>query len=254
MILNKEQAIWLHRSIGQGPIDKAQVIIFGNEFGSARGHGNTEKCIEGFINEFKTRKLLKIGDGFNVLDIDSPPVSSTFLQFISRLLLAIKYKDERFFDSLTTEGWSYINNYIMNSLYRENSAIINLRPLPQPTENHWDYENINESNYKNLYNFKSKYHGHNKFREFRLKILKQAFDMGKNALILGAGDKYNKKAFFEEIYPNITFQQIVLNDIVEIYFSPNPKIIISNYYDNRSGVGLEGLKEIYNFVINNSLV
>lgn len=254
MILTKEQAIWLHRSIGQGPIDTAKIIIFGNEFGSARGKGNTQKCIEEFINEFKTRKLLKIGDGFNVLDIDPPPVSSTFLQFISRLLLALKYKDERFFDSLTFEGHAYVNNYIMNFLYRENSAIINLRPLPQPTENHWDYENINESNYKNLYNFKSKYKGHNKFRQFRLKLLKEAFDMGKNALILGAGDKHNKKAFFEEIYPNIVFQQTVLNDIVEIYFSLDPKIILSNYYDNRSGVRLEGLRQIYHFILNNNLV
>ena len=141
----------------------------------------------------------------------------------------------------------------MNSLYRENSAIINLRPLPQPTENHWDYENVNENNYKNLYNFKIRYNGNNKFREFRLKILKQAFDMGKNALILSAGDKHNKKAFFEQIYPAIEFKILNLNDIVEVYFSDHPKIIISNYYDNRSGVGLRGLRQIYRFILNNNL-
>jgi hypothetical protein len=253
MILVDEQIKFLHKFIGYGPIDKAKIVMFGNEFGSGAGKGNTELTIKKFIEEAETKEIFKIDKGFTILDRNSPPVSSTFLQFISRLMLALKFKDERFFDSLTQEGLVYVNNYIMNFLYRENSAIINLRPLPQPTENHWDYENINENNYRSLYNFRIRYHGHNKFREFRMKILKEAFDIAKNALILGSGDKHNKKAFFEEIYPNIKFQLVTLSSPIDIYFSKEPKIIISNYYDNRSGVGLNGLKEIYRFIIKNNL-
>jgi len=253
MILNNEQSIFLHKFIGYGPLNKAQIVIFGNEFGAGAGLGNTELTIKRFIEEHKTKQILSINEGFTIIDRNSPPVTSTFLQFISRLLLALKYKDERFLDTLTNEGWTYLNNYIMNSLYRDNSAVINMKPFPQPTENHWCYENVNESNYMNMYNFKVKYHAPNKFRDFRLKVLKEAFDMAHDALILGAGDKFNKKSFFETMYPSIKFSQIILNDIVEIYFSKSPKIILSNYYDNRSGIKLLGLREIYRFIIKNNL-
>lgn len=256
MILTNEQALWLYKCVATGPIDKAKIIIFGNEWGTGAGEGNTERAINRFINEFKTRKTLKIDtDYFSILEIDSPPVNSTFLQFISRLALALKHKDDRFFDELTVEGWSFLNNYIMNSLYREDTAIINMKPLPQTTERVWDYQNINENEYSNMFNFKTKnnFYKYDNYRKFRIKGLKAAFDIAKDALILGSGDKHNKKAFFETIY-NIKFEQFILNDKVEIYFSKNPKIIISNYYDNRNGIRLLGLKEIYNFILNNSLL
>jgi hypothetical protein len=256
MILTSEKALWLYKCVATGPIDKAKIVVFGNEWGTGAGAGNTEKAIDRFINEFKTRKVLKINDNyFSIIEIDPPPVNSTFLQFISRLSLALKHKDERFFDVLSTEGWIFLNNYIMNSLYREDTAIINMKPLPQTTERVWDYDNINESEYSNMYNFQIKHYTskYENYRKFRLQGLKAALDMAKNALILGSGDKHNKKAFFETLYPEIRFSEITLNSDLKIYFSEHPKIIISNYYDNRSGIKLSGLKEIYDFIIKNSL-
>ena len=257
MILTKEQALWLHRCVATGPIDKAKVVIFGNEWGTGAGAGSTERSINRFIDEFKTRKLLKVSENFfSIIEISPPPVNSTFLQFISRLMLALKYKDERFLGALTTEGWTVLNNYIMNSLYRDDTGIINMKPLPQTTERVWDYQNINESEYSNMYNFKVKYptYKYNNYREFRLRGIKSAFDMAKNALILGSGDKYNKMAFLQMLYPDIKFSEHKLNEDLMIYFSKFPKIIISNYYDNRSGIKLSGLKEIYHFILKNSLV
>ena len=112
MILTEEELLLFHKCIGTGNISTADVIIFGNEFGSAGGMGGgTQACVSKFMSEFKTKKLFQIGEGFTQLDIDSPPVSSTFLQFISRLVLALKYKDERFFGTLTSEGKIFLNNF-----------------------------------------------------------------------------------------------------------------------------------------------
>lgn len=250
MIMTPDILMWLHRSIGQGPINDSSLIIFGNEFGSARGHGSTEDSINQFINEFKTRKLLKINEGFTVLDIDQPPVTSSFLQFVSRLSLALQHNDDRFFGELSSEGKAFLNDYIMNKLYRKNEAVINFRPLLQPTENHWPYENISESAYYKLYNFTLKNNITNKYKEIRVKILKEAFNMiKKDAIILGSGDKENKRAFFETIYPEIKFSEKKLNDTYKIYYSSNTnkKIILSNYFDNRT-LGLDNLRDLYYFI------
>jgi len=248
MILTEDQLLMLNKCVAQGPIDKASVVIFGNEFGTAGGEGDTERCVNRFMHEFATRKLLQIGEGFSTIEIDSPPVNSTFLQFISRFMLARKYKDERFFGELSEEGKVVLNKYIMYDLYRKDSAIINLRPLPRHTERHWDYSNIDEKEYNRQYNFSLKKPLNDKYKEIRLTAMKEAFQLAKNALILGSGDKDNKKKFFETIYPDIKFEEYILLGNVKIYVSEFPKIILSNYYDHRSGVGLNGLKEIYRFV------
>jgi hypothetical protein len=250
MILTNEQKNWLYKSIGQGPVNTADLIIFGNEFGSARGKGDTESSINQFINEFKTRKLLQIADGFTVIDIDSPPVTSSFLQYISRLALALKHKDDRFFGEFSAEGKAFLNKYIMNSLYRENTAVINFRPLLQPTESQWPYENISENVYHNIFDFTVKNLHHDQLLDMRVSILKAAFDMiKKDAIVLGSGDKENKKAFFKTIYPTIQFKEEKLSETYKIYHSNNidKKIILSNYFDNRT-LGLENLELLYNFI------
>jgi len=254
MILTTEQILLLNRCVAQGPIDKASVVIFGNEFGTAGGEGDTERCVKRFINEFKTRKLLQIGEGFSTIDIDPPPVNSTFLQFIARLMLALKYKDDRFFEELTPEGKIFLNNYIMNSLYREDTAIVNLKPYPQHTERHWDYSNIDEKVYYKQYNFMHRNHLSDQYKEIRIKAMKEAFDLAKTALIIGSGDKENKRAFLQTIYPEIEFAEYKLNETAKIYFSRYPKIILSNYYDHRSGIRLSGLKSIYEFIVKSNLL
>lgn len=252
MILTNEQVLALHKHIGYGPIDVAPVIIFGNEPGTAGDSANLEQGMHNLMERFKTRKLLKIGQGFTMLEIDPPSPTSTFLQFIARLMLGLKYNEERFFDTLSNEGRVFLNNYIMNELNRTDTALINLRPFPQSTERHWYYDNISEQEYQKLYNFSLYSTVNNGYLNLRMEIMKKAFELVSSSLILGIGDKDNKKAFLKIIYPDIKFSEILLGETLKIYVSSNPKIILSNYWDNRN-IGLSGLKHIYNYIVENNL-
>jgi len=252
MILSNEQLSLLVRCIGGGPINTAKILIFGNELGTSEG-GNTERTIAHFEKNWTTDKILQIGSGFSSLNIGIPPVNSIFLQFISRMALAIRHHDDRFLKTLTPAGKAFVNDYIMHELYRTDTAIINLRPLPQSTERHWNYENINEKDYYKQYNFTLRNKPSDTWSDIRSQILKEGFELAKNSLILGAGDKNNKRAFFKYIFPNIKFEEITLNLQTQIYISHQPKIILSNYYDNRNGIRLIGLGDIFKYISYNKL-
>ena len=142
----------------------------------------------------------------------------------------------------------------MNELYRSDTAVINLQPLPQTSENHWNYTNVDENGYHKLFNFTLLKPLDNPWKQLRLSVLKEAFQMAKNALILGSGAMYNKKAFFEYIYPEIKFSEISLNEKIKIFYSLNPKIVLSAYYSSYNGLGLNGLKLVYHFIIDKNLV
>jgi len=249
MILTNEELLLFHRCVGIGNVSAADVVIFGNEFGTASSPGGTKASVSKFMDVF-AKKLFSIGEGFNLLDISSP-VSSTFLQFISRLMLALKHNEERFFDDLTIQGRQVLNDYIMNHLYKDNSAIINLKPLLQATEDAWEYDNIDKIEYHNKYNFKTRSHMSDSLRDMRLRILTKAFSLiPKESLILASGGKENKKAFFQTIYPTIRFHETKLSDSYKIYHSDNieKKIILSNYFDNRT-IGLSNLKLLFRFIL-----
>jgi hypothetical protein len=254
MILTSRQKYILNQCLGGGPLDRASVLIFGNELGTLET-GNLETTINKFISDWESGRKFHAGIGFLTLNIGSPPVNSTFLQFIARLMLALNHKDERFFDKLTDEGKVFLNNYIMNELFKTDTAIINLRPLPQSTERHWGYEDIDEKEYYKMFNFMLSRSSSNPWRNLRVQNMKKAFEIAfsKKCLVLGIGDKNNKKAFFEKEM-KVEFESKMLNEDVEVYVSFNPKIILSNYYDNRNGIRLSGLKEIYNFILENKMM
>ena len=252
MILTLDQIRLLTKCVGGGPINKASIVIFGNELGTAEG-GNVERSIEKFEHDWTTGERIILNTGFVSLNIGTPPVNSTFLQFISRLALAIRHKDSRFLETLTPSGKAFVNDYIMHELDRTETAIINLRPLPQSTERHWHYLNVGEKDYYKQYNFTLRRKPYDSYSHLRVRAIKAGFDLAKNALILGAGDKNNKRAFFQHIYPDIKFEEIELNEKLKIYVSKYPKIILSNYYDNRNGIRLSGLQEIYKYIIDNKI-
>ena len=141
----------------------------------------------------------------------------------------------------------------MKELYHTDTAIINLRPLPQSTERHWEYTNINEKEHYNLYNFSKRKTSSDTWSELRLKVIKEAFELCKNSLILGSGDKNTKRAFFQKIWPDIEFRTEYI-DKLELYISTYPKIVLSNYYDHRSGIKLSGLKEIFKYTIIHKMI
>jgi len=254
MNLTNEQLSLLFRCVGGGPIDKAKIIVFGNELGTSEAGGNTQTTIEHFQHDWTSNPVLPVGEGFVTLKFGVLPVNSVFLQFISRMALAIRHKEDRFFDSLTFEGRAFLNNYIMNELYRTDTAVLNLKPLPQTSEKHWDYTNVNEDGYHNLFNFNLRRSQENSWKNLRLSVMKFAFEMAQNALILGSGDKKNKRAFLQLMYNNnIQFDDVILENGLEIYVSKKPKIILSNYYSPYS-LGLDGLKQIYHYIIKNEML
>jgi len=254
MLLTNKQINILFRCVGSGPLNKAKIVIFGNEFGTAEGNGSTEVTVKRLIERWTTYPVFPVGPGFVTTYVEELPVSSVFLQCISRMMLAIRYKDERFFGPLSGEGRAFLNKYILEELYRTDIAVINLKPLPQKTERHWDYDNIDEKRYNNMFNFTLSNSLNSPLKQLRIQILKEAFKITQNSLILGAGDKHNKKAFFEFIIPEIIFETVELSDNIKIYVSKDPRIILSNYYSPYTGLGLNGMKILYSYIEKNNLI
>lgn len=254
MILTNGQMKLLFRCVGGGPIDKAKIVMFGNELGTAEGGGSTETTIESFKKDWTSYPVLKVGPGFVTTHIGTLPVNSVFLQGVSRMALAIRHKESRFFNVLTGEGRAVLNKYILEELYRTETSVINLRPLPRSTERHWDYENIDENRYQSLFNFTLSRTQESPWKDLRITVLKEAFKLAKNSLILGAGDRHNKKAFLTLVYPGIKFKSIKLENNIQIYVSDNPRIILSNYYSPYTGLGLDGLKILYEYIEKSRLI
>ena len=234
MILKTNDYEKLRRRVGGGPLNKASIVVFGNEEGTAVGNGDAELTIQALLEN----------------NMNALPLTSIFLQFVSRFTLARKYNDDTYFDKLNNIQNIILHHYIMYELYRTDTAVLNLRPLPQGTDKTWQYSNINEKDYYKQYNFNT---SRPSIDTERINILKTKFDKV-SGLILGSGEKRNKKAFFEYIYPNIEFKTHILSSGLELFVCTNPKIILSNYYSSFRGIGLKGLKEIYHFAEQNRLV
>lgn len=248
MTLTSEQILNLYKHIGYGPVDTARILVFGNEPGTAGGN-NLQQSIDNLMHQYETRKLLNIDKGFSMIEIDPPPVNSTFIQFIGRLCLAVRFQDERWFSKLSSQGITVLNDYIMNSVCQEHSALINLRPFPRPTERIWPYENVSQKDYQSQFNFNRRHTQNDDLSKMRIEILKAAFDLNPKATIIGNGDKENKRAFFKTIYPGIKFEEIKYDKIIT-YIAVKPrKIILANYFDNRSGIKLTGLQKVYKIII-----
>lgn len=238
--ISKEEYSLLNRYIGQGKHD-ASLVFFGNEPGTS-GLGILDT-----IKYLKTAKNKPIGNGFLIHESYSHPTSSDFARFISRLCLGLENKDDRWFGELSQTGNVAINQHIMKPISEKNICLINLRPLPRPTQDTWVYSNINKKDYQRKWNFTLKGHYSDNFKDERLQILKSFFKLRGDSLIIGVGDKENKRAFLEKLFPN-KFHTAQLDNHT-IYFEPKLKIILSNYFNNRNGIKLKGLKDLYNFIV-----
>jgi len=128
MVLNDDDYKLLSSYVGYGVIEHPLICFLGNESGT--GGMSVDNYIPKFINnlntwetnQFKKDKL----DGFVLKTINDLPVSSIFLQFISRLMLGIECHNEQWFYSLSGSGKAFLNNYIINRFAKENTCIFNL--------------------------------------------------------------------------------------------------------------------------------
>lgn len=67
------------------------------------------------------------------------------------------------------------------------------------------------------------------------------------SIIIGVGDKENKKRFFEQMNKNIQFTKQKIGDI-ELYVGNTHRIILTNYFNNRNGIKISGLHDLYRYI------
>ena len=243
--INKEDYNLLNQYIGQGKLN-ASLVFFGIEPGMAgTGWEDTLK----FLRE---EPHTKIGSGFLLNESYSKPTSSDFVIFTTRLYLALQNKDDKWVEDLNTLDKIEINKYINMDVQEKDVCLVNLRPLPRPTQDTWVYPDIDVKGYNRLWNFMLKKHHSDSSKELRLSVFKNFFDT-RTGLVIGIGEKENKKKFFETIYPNIIFHKSRLDNHT-IYFSPDHKIILSDYFNNRNGIKVAGLKDLYNFITSRQFI
>lgn len=243
--ISKEKQILLNQHLGQGK-PNASLVFFDSD--PETPHYPIKNIIDFLI---LTSPKYKCGDGFTIDEAYSHPTTSDSARFISRLTLAIKHKDSRWVNNLSNLGNISINKHIFESNNNKDICLINLRPLPYHTRDTWVYSNINIKEYNKTWNFTLKRQVIDELKTNRISYFKSFFEYSLG-LIIGVGDKENKKKVLEQIYPKIKFEEI---DLIthKVYFSKDHAVILSDHFNNRNGIKLEGLRHLYNFIIDNKL-
>jgi len=233
--------------LGQGNFKKASLVFFGNESGTSNNR-TADDIYNHIVREMLDNKVINFKGAFTLRKPECTPLNSVYIQFMARFLLALENNDEKWFKKLSKKNKLELNKYIKNKLNRNYSCNINLRPLPRSTERHWDYK-INEKQYLKSFNFTSKNISINQYNSNRLtyliNIFKYLFDKG--TPIISIGDMKNKKSFFE-LFFNINLIELSLNKSYKIYYNLDYKLLLTNYWDNKNGLGLKGLHKIYKFI------
>ena len=250
--ISKEDRLLLYRYLGQGTCDK-KIIILGNEPGLAGVNDLPDMILK--IRNGSVTKGYEIGKHvpFQLSESFSHPTTSEFARFGSRLELAVTYNDPRFIGELSEQGKIAINNHIFKPISEKNSSLLNLRPLPRPTQDTWIYSNINRKEYNKEWNFGLKRHNMTPEGMERVEGIVRFIQNVTDGIILGVGEKENKKLFFKKFFPNDEFWKINL-DSHSIYYNSKRKIILSDYFNSRNGIKLQGLKELYDFLISRKLI
>lgn len=239
----------LNSYVGQGPIEKASIIFFGNEFGLANNDiQNYIKYVRDAIdNNFYYPFGNHWSEGFTVKEPNIPfntntfKCNSPFVKITAQFIMSLNEKDKNILNSPIN-----VNEFILNRLHKEDTCIFNLRPLPRPTENHWIFANVNKKSYESSLRFNS---GEiSKFIKNRVKNLVRGFYYANNPLIIGTGDRHNKLKFFQKVLPKSNFKETTLKTGKKIYTDLDQKIILCDYFDYRI-FSLDSLKEVFDIII-----
>lgn len=258
--ISREDRLLLYNYLGQGFIDK-KIIIFGNEPGLAGVND-----LPDMIKRIKEGEIIYSDDlfgskefPFQLSESFTHPTTSEFARFVSRLDLAITHNEPRFLKELSVQGNVALNEHIFKPISEKNSSLINLRPLPRPTQDTWIYSNIDKKEYNKEWNFSLKRHyispeGIRRVQGIK-KLINHPVRHQNHGIVIGVGEKENKRIFFESLFKeyNESFYKINL-DSHSIYFHSTLRIILCDYFNSRNGIKLSGLKELYEFLVNRKLI
>jgi hypothetical protein len=230
-----------HRGYGVGEEDsnKVKTLIIGNE----SGIGNASN-VEEFIKHLEGREFIKKGNS------EKGSIHSPFLQFIARIVRALEGKSGKCFAPKDQcDVWEEIVN---NEFYSESAQLVDIRPLPRPTESVWPYENIHERNYLNGFkNLKSKDEFVQKLINQKVQSIQEQIHSYKNLKhIIAPGAATMKKKFLELVFPGMKFTAIEVRTSRKTmtYYVGNTakiKVVVCPFFDSKNGIGYEGLERVF---------
>ncbi len=234
----------LNSYVGQGPIDKASIIFFGNEFGLASTDiQNYIKYVkESIDNNFYIPFGNHWSEGFTIKEPNIiKKCTSPFVKLTAQLVMALKANDKNLLNKSID-----VNDFVLNNLHKEDTCIFNLRPLPRPSEENWIYENVNKKSYESSLRFSISRKIDKSIRD-RVQNLVRGFYYANKPVIIGTGDKDNKLKFFKKVLPQSSFTDIKLKTRRKIYVDFKQKIILCDYFEYRI-FSLNSLKEIFDII------
>jgi hypothetical protein len=235
--------------IGNEQPNQVKTIVIGNESGT--GGRETEDYVHRLFN--------KVSDEPSSTKAQSPQRKSTFLQFINRLRLYGEAKDAKWFSykhQLSSSDYERIIGESCLSNSETHSTFIHLldiRPLPRPRENSpLPYIDLVAKHYLKAFNsFDVNHPTYGNWVEKRKeKLLAKIDSFDSLTTIIAAGNISMKMAFLSGIYPEAQFTLHTLSSGKPCYIaevtSQNRKIklLATHFFDNQSGIKLQGLKEV----------
>ena len=235
--------------IGNEHPNQVKIIVIGNESGT--GGRDTEEYVHRLFNN--------VSDEPSSVKAKSPQRKSTFLQFINRLRLYSEAKDVKWFSykhqlsSIDYErilGESCLSNSETHSTCFH---LLDIRPLPRPRESSpLPYKDLDAKKYLKAFNtFDVNHPTYGSWVvKRREKLLAKIDSFDSLTTIIAAGNISMKMAFLSGLYPEAQFKLHTLSSGKPCYIaeviSNNRKIklLATHFFDNQSGIKLQGLKEV----------
>lgn len=249
MELNDYQKTILLEHLGYGAgtdaPEKVEILFIGNESGTA---GRTvQDYIDRLTYPDKYKTEFYSGDKNDV----SPQRRSPMLQYMNRLRLYsqdhnpmwLRPKSEmssNLYDRVINESWCT----------GETVHLLDIRPLPRPTEDKWPYVGIDQKLYLRAFNrFESEgvkpYSDWVRIRKTNLQ--KKIKEFTRLKCIIAAGNPNMKMNFIKGLFPQMRFDTITGSSGKEFSVGVHEnqfKIIICKFLNHQNGIGYAGLQDL----------
>ena len=185
------------------------------------------------------------------------------MQFINRLRLYSEAKDVKWFSykhELSANDYERIlgESCLSNSeTHTTNFHLLDIRPLPRPRENSpLPYAGLDVQLYLKAFNsFDVNHATYGSWVEKRReKLLAKIDSFDSLTTIIAAGNINMKMAFLRGLYPDVQFTLHSLSSgkpcyIAEVTSNKRKiKVLVTHFFDNQSGIQLQGLKEVAEWI------